>query len=136
MRALVLSLALLAFAIASAGALAGSDRPTALRVTYWADGAKPAPDATWTLRCNPTGGTLPKAGVACRRLAAGGAKLFAPVPRGVACSQIYGGPQRARVVGVVAGQRIWAVFTRQDGCEVERWGRLSPWLLPRGGITT
>jgi hypothetical protein len=135
MRALVMSLSMLALTIASAGALAAG-RATALRITYWEDGAKAAPDATWTLRCNPTAGTLPRASIACRRLAAVGAKLFAPVPRDVACSEIYGGPQRARVVGVVAGQRIWATFTRTDGCQVERWNRVSPWLLPRGGVAT
>ena len=51
------------------------------------------------------------------------------------CTEIYGGPQKARVVGTVAGRRIWATFTRTNGCEIERWSRISPWLVPAGGVT-
>ena len=61
--------------------------------------------------------------------------LFAPLPKGIVCTLIYGGPQKARVVGTVGGKRIWATFTRQNGCHIARWNRLTPWLLPPGGIT-
>lgn len=105
---------------------------TALRIAYWSDGAGRAPDDVWTLRCGPTGGTLPRAARACRRLAVGGPTLFAPVPRDAVCTEIYGGPQTAHVVGLVEGRRIWATFTRVDGCQIARWGRVSPWLLPAG----
>ena len=77
----------------------------------------------------------PRPAVACRRLAAGGPKLFAPLPPNVVCTQIYGGPQKARVVGTVAGRRVRATFTRTDGCQISRWQALSPWLLPPGGVT-
>jgi hypothetical protein len=118
-----------------AGAPATSVEPTALRVVYWQKGAATAaPDSTWTLRCTPPRGTLPRPAVACRRLARGGAGLFAPTPPGTACTQIYGGPQKARVVGVVGGRRVWATFTRTNGCEIARWNKLSPWLLPAGRI--
>ncbi len=60
--------------------------------------------------------------------------LFAPLPKNIVCTEIYGGPQKARIVGTVAGKRIWATFTRQDGCRIDRWNRLAPWLLPPGGI--
>jgi hypothetical protein len=39
------------------------------------------------------------------------------------------------VVGTVKGTRIWTTFTRANGCEIDRWQRLSPWLLPAGGVT-
>jgi len=39
------------------------------------------------------------------------------------------------VVGKVAGKRVWASFSRTNGCHIARWDRLSPWLLPRGGVT-
>ena len=54
----------------------------------------------------------------------------------MACTQIYGGPQMARVVGTIAGRRVWATFNRTDGCQISRWERLSPWLLPAGGVTS
>jgi hypothetical protein len=53
----------------------------------------------------------------------------------MACTEIYGGPQVARVVGVVQGKRIWARFSREDGCQIARWSRVSPWLLPPGGVS-
>lgn len=134
MRAhLVVAVSAVVLVPASAGA--GGDLPTALRVTYWASSASSTPTSSWTLACSPPRGTLPRPAVACRKLAAGGPRLFAPVPRGVACTQIYGGPQRARVVGLVDGTRVWAVLTRTDGCQVERWNRLAPWLLPPGGVS-
>jgi hypothetical protein len=119
--------------VASAGA-APSTGPTSLVLTYWEDGSQAQDREVWTLRCNPAGGTLAKPGVACRKLAAGGWRLFAPVRDGV-CTEIYGGPQVARVVGTVQGKRVWARFTRENGCQISRWNRLSPWLLPPGGAT-
>ena len=128
----VILVALSAFAAAGSSA-AGPLATTTLTVTYRKD-ATSSP-TTWMLRCNPARGTLPRPGVACRRLAVGGAKLFAPAPRNVACTQVYGGPQTALVTGLVAGRRVWARFSRVDGCQIARWIRLSPWLLPPGGMS-
>jgi len=129
---LVLAAAALA---ASVPGSAGTAATTSLTVTFWEDGSRSADRATWTLRCNPARGTLPRPGIACRRLAAGGPGLFAPPPRYSVCTEIYGGPQVARVVGFVQGKRIWASFNRTNGCQISRWDGLSPWLLPRGGVT-
>ena len=62
--------------------------------------------------------------------------LFAPVPKNSVCTEIYGGPQRARVVGTVKGQVVRATFSRTNGCEIARWQRISPWLVPPGGVTS
>ena len=130
-------LALAAAVLASAASgLVGTQSGNSLRITYWKDGLRQDESATWTLRCNPPRGSLARPGVACRRLAAGGTKLFAPLPKDIACTEIYGGPQRARIVGNVAGKRIWAMFQRTNGCEIDRWNRISPWLLPPGGVTS
>jgi hypothetical protein len=129
----VLALALAALGACTAGA-AGTTAPTSLTVTYWEDGIGTG-RITWTLRCNPARGTLPRPGRACLRLAEGGARLFAPLPKDVVCTEIYGGPQVARVIGVVQGKSIWATFQRRNGCEIGRWNGLSPWLLPPGGVT-
>jgi hypothetical protein len=134
MRALLMLLAVGATS-ASALALAATPPGTSLRVTYWEDGAKTRSSVTWTLRCSPPRGTLRRPAIACRRLAAGGPKLFAPIPKDSVCTEIYGGPQRARVVGVVAGRSVWASFARTNGCAIGRWNRVSPWLLPPGGAT-
>ena len=132
----VVAVAVIAAATALAVAFAGSRGPTAttsLTVTYWADGA-PSKAQKWTLRCQPVGGTLQRRVRACAKLKAGGAKLFAPVRPDVMCTEIYGGPQVARVSGKVGGKAVNATFSRTNGCQIDRWDKLSPWLLPHGGV--
>src|SRR5712691_3725103 len=90
-----------------------------LHITVWPTGPGGVHHA-WTLRCSPTGGTLPHRSAACTKLA----RLrhpFAPVPPGVACTDIYGGPQPALVTGTFRGRRVHAAFNRHDGCEIARW---------------
>lgn len=123
--------ALAGVVVATAKGVGG--KPTALTVTYWPNEAVPAESRTWTLRCSPPGGTLPQPARACRRLARLGSAAFAPVPADTACTTIYGGPQVALVRGVLRGRRVWARFLRRDGCEIARWDRLAPWLLPWAG---
>jgi Subtilisin inhibitor-like len=130
------SLVALVAAIAAASASAAPSSGTSLRITYWHDSAKPLQSVTWTLRCNPAGGSLPRPGRACTRLLAGGAKLFAPTPRTSYCTEIYGGPQQARVVGTLRGKPVRGTFSRTNGCEIARWQRISPWLVPPGGVTS
>jgi hypothetical protein len=120
----VIGLALLALASAAAGA-AGS---TALTITIWPDERK-SEAHRYSLRCRPAAGTLPRAASACTRLAAGGAELFVPPPKEQACTEVYGGPQRAIVSGTVDGRRVWVSLRRRDGCEIDRWRKLS-FLLP------
>ena len=130
----VLALAVLALA-ACASVQAGTSSTTSLRISFWEGGSGTKPDSVWTLRCSPAGGTLARPARACTKLAAGGAKLFASFPPDTVCTEIYGGPQRARIVGTVAGKRVWTTLTRTNGCEISRWARVSPWLLPPGGVT-
>ena len=132
MRALVAGLLTAGLATTPAAA-AGSD--TTLRITYWKDSGAPPKSVTWTLRCTPPRGSLPRPVRACRKLARGGAALFAPLPPNIVCTEIYGGPQQARVTGVVRGKPVRATFSRVNGCEIGRWQRISPWLVPRGGVT-
>jgi hypothetical protein len=81
-----------------------------------------APTRVWTLRC-PAGGTLLNAARACRKLEQV-PHPFAPVPKGTACTQIYGGPEIADVRGVFRGRRVAAHFSRGNGCEITRWNRV------------
>jgi hypothetical protein len=119
MRVLLVVAALVSAEVAPARAGGG----LSLVVTVWPDGTAGA-SHRWTLRCAPAGGTLPNAAAACRRLAALAAP-FAPTPKGMACTMIYGGPQAARVTGTFRGRRIWATFHRRDGCELARWNRIA-----------
>jgi Subtilisin inhibitor-like len=123
--ALVVGAALLAAGCAGrASSDGGSSRPagTALEITVLPRGTG-GPARTARLVC-PDGGTLPRAGDACRRLA----RLrepFKPVPKDIACTLIYGGPQVARVRGSFRGRRVAATFNRTNGCEIDRWNRVA-----------
>jgi Subtilisin inhibitor-like len=113
----------------------GSGAPrTALTVSYWEYGLASGKRRVWKLECDPAGGTLKSPRGACQHLARGGRGLFAPVKESAICTEIYGGPQVALVTGTLHGRRVWARFQRGGGCEIERWNRLSPWLLPQGGV--
>lgn len=90
--------------------------------------------STWTLTCGPAGGDHPDPAAACAALeAAGGAAAFEPIPRDVACTEIWGGPQTAHVEGTVGGVPVTADFARSNGCEIARWDALAPLLGSPGG---
>ena len=89
--------------------------------------------STWTLTCQPTGGDHPDPAKACGVLGANGDKAFRPTPAGQACSQVYGGPQKALVRGTWRGKAVDAQFDLENGCEVSRWNMLLG-LLPPGGL--
>ena len=85
-------------------------------------GAREAPTKLWTLRC-PAGGTLPDAADACHDLE----RLndpFGPLPKSVACTEVYGGPQIADVQGTFRDKPVNTRFLRTDGCEIARWNRV------------
>ena len=116
--------ALVATAVASAAPRATTD----LNIVVWPHSTGGTGVKRWTLRCGPVGGTLPHAARACRKLAPL-ARPFAPVPAGVACSDVYSGPQVARVQGTFRGRRVSAMFKRTDSCETARWARVG-FLFP------
>ena len=114
----MLALAAMVAAFTVAGVAPATDR----RITVWPHGPGEEGVGVWRVRCDPAGVTLPRRTVACRALAAL-ERPFAPVPKDVACTQVYGGAQEARVTGTYRGRRIWARFKRTDGCEISRWNR-------------
>ena len=82
---------------------------------------------TALLRCGGAGtSTHPHAEAACAAVAAVGAAGFAPVPKDAMCTQVYGGPETARVTGTVDGVAVDATFSRTNGCEIARWDALAP----------
>jgi hypothetical protein len=96
----------------------GAAPATKLTVTVWPEG-RDGPKQVRTVEC-------PGADV-CGRLSVG---RLAPVPRDRACTSIYGGPNVARVTGTIDGQRVNARFSREDGCEIDRWDRNAALLGP------
>jgi hypothetical protein len=84
---------------------------------------------TWTLTCDPTGGTHPDPSAACAALTAKGKTALPPVAKDVMCTQIYGGPQTAKITGTWSGKPVNASFKRSNGCEISRWKDLQG-LLP------
>ena len=96
---------------------------TSLQITIWPNGQDQTPRHRFTLTCAPAGGTLPQRATACRQLG----KLtrpFAPVPKNVVCTEIYGGPAEALVAGRLRGYSVRARFSLKNGCEIGRWNRL------------
>jgi hypothetical protein len=118
-----------------AGATAASPAATAasseLRIAYWENGLKAGGGKTWTLRCDPAGGTLgtlARERDACRRLAAL-RNPFAPPRKDLMCTQQYGGPDQAQITGIYQGRRVWARLALTDGCQIARFKRLA-FLIP------
>lgn len=117
----------LAFAVTLAGCGGGTGKsgPTGsqLSVTVWPQG-KTSRSFTATLNCPGGTGTMPDARSVCAKLSPLDRSVFAPVPRGTACTEIYGGPEIATVTGTFAGKAIDEAFSRNNGCEIARWQRL------------
>ena len=65
----------------------------------------------WSLECHPAGGTHPD----------------------LICTEIYGGPETARVEGLWEGERVVVTLSRTNGCEIDRWDRWQPVLVVGGG---
>jgi Subtilisin inhibitor-like len=102
------------------GSGAGTSAATELTISVQPQGAG-GPAREWTLRCDPAGGTLPRAQEACSQLTA---EALEPLAPGTVCTQIYGGPQKARVRGRIDGSPVDARFSRTNGCEIHRWDTL------------
>ena len=109
--------------------LLGGSPSADLRITVWPAG-RDHPARVATLRCDPVAGTLSARAAACGRLGAFPISPFAPTPVGIACTQIYGGPDEALVVGRFRGRPVWARFHRRDGCGIARWNRVSFLFAP------
>ena len=93
-----------------------------LTITYWPTG-RGGEARSATLRCDPDGGSHPDPAGACDALL-DHEDALEPVGQGVACTEVYGGPQLA----TVSGANVHAVFSRENGCQIARWEQLAPLL--------
>jgi hypothetical protein len=104
----------------------GAGVTTNLTIEFSDDAGK---TSTWTLTCDPAGGTHPHPAAACAALAAKGKTALPPVAKNMICTQIYGGSQTAKITGTWQGETVNAEFSRKNGCEISRWKALEG-LLP------
>ena len=96
---------------------------TVLTITFWPEGREGPPQEA-KLTCDPDGGTHTSPAQACKALRAD-ADALAPLPPDSICTQIYGGPEEAEITGTLDGEEIQATFSRQNGCEIDRWERMA-----------
>jgi hypothetical protein len=87
------------------------------------------PPSTWTLSCSePVEGTHPEAAAACAHLRTL-EDPFAPLPPDIVCTEQFGGPQTAQVLGSWDGKLVDLELSRVDGCRISQWDSLVP-LVP------
>jgi hypothetical protein len=130
MKVLLLVPLLLLTACSAGGqdSLATDDGPRDV-LTVELDRGDGTPAESWTLECEePAASTHPDAGAACAALEALD-DPFAPLPDDMACTEIYGGPQEARVTGSWNRSNVDLTVHRRNGCEIGQWDSLVP-LLP------
>jgi Subtilisin inhibitor-like len=85
-------------------------------------GQQVTPGQSWTLRCDPAGGTYPKAARACAELA----KLrdiFWPPLGHVMCPMIMTTAARITVKGTYYGRKVDETII-DGGCDITRWAKL------------
>ncbi|MBM3681500.1 MAG: hypothetical protein FJW81_09340, partial [Actinobacteria bacterium] len=119
----LVALALLAACGGTDDGAADAGGPTALEIALWPAGEGQGTAVVATLTCDPAGGDLPDPAAACAALAAE-ADALEPVGPDIACTEIYGGPEEARITGTLDGVEVAVRLSRVDGCEIDRWERL------------
>ncbi|MBW1604590.1 hypothetical protein JJV70_21310 [Streptomyces sp. JJ66] len=120
-------------AVSGAPALACPPPAKADRLVITYQESPTAPVERFVLECHPAGGNHPQAKEACAAVerASGdraAPSVWEPVGEHQMCTQIYGGPQTARITGEWRGRAVDARFSRDNGCEIHRWERLTPAL--------
>ena len=108
----------------AAGDIAQADDD--LQVTL--DPGDGSPLQEWTLSCRDTPeGSHPDAGAACEHLR-GMQDPFAPLGADAVCTEQFGGPETARVIGRWDGEPVDLELSRSDGCRIAQWDALGPLL--------
>jgi hypothetical protein len=137
MRASALIVVLLTLVVAACGddsSSSGAGQTVNLTLTV-SDGE--GKDAKATLTCDEstaegTGFLESGAEEACRNARDLEKFLTTPPPEDRACTQIYGGPQKARITGTFGEKDVAREITRSNGCDIEDWKQAQPLLDPSG----
>ena len=130
---LVAPAALLLTACGTAGGqepdAAGSPGAAERTLVVEVDAGDGGPPQRWTLVCGDEAtGEHPEPAAACARVLRTD-DPFAPPPADLVCTQLYGGPETARVTGTWDGDPVDVELSREDGCAIARWDSLVP-LVP------
>jgi Subtilisin inhibitor-like len=128
MRALLIALLVAAVGCGASQGAAVATPETQLTISYWPEGRGSSDPETYTLRCDPDGGTVPRAATVCNKLDTL-ERPFARPSKNIMCTDQYGGPQQALITGRHKGNRIWTVIGMRNGCEISRAKRLA-FLVP------
>jgi hypothetical protein len=121
--ATMIACAALAAGCGDDGATGGDQPDTNLRLALDVDGPGGKAPQTAQIICEQEMDTSP-----CPEVAELDAADLAPVPTGMACTEIYGGPETATISGILHGEAVNATLRRSNGCEIERFNRTAPLL--------
>jgi hypothetical protein len=106
---------------------------TDLDISFWPEGKDAGEPQRYALTCpgpsvDGPSGDHPDPKAACDVVYKLSAADFEPVPPDAVCTEIYGGPQQARLEGTFAGDDVVPValdLSRENGCQIELWDRFA-----------
>ena len=102
---------------------------TDLDITVWPDGKGAGGPQRYTLSCPEPSGDHPDPEKACEAVYDLNPDDFEPVPADAICTEIYGGPQQARLEGTFAGGDdvvpVALDLSRENGCQIDLWDRFA-----------
>ncbi len=100
---------------------------TRLVVSVDPDGRGPEPAKKTRVSCG-----TPRESTVCAEASALEPSDVDPVDPATACTELFGGPETARLRGRVRGRAVDARFARNNGCEIARWDKVAPLLEAAG----
>lgn len=98
-----------------------TDAATSLTITLREVADTGDEPVTFTLQCDPVGGSLPVAATACENLAMVTVDPFAPVPSDRLCLDVIEGPGQITATGRWEGDAVDAQFSLRNSCETARF---------------
>jgi hypothetical protein len=110
------------------GAPDGAAGATELTIALDADGPGGEPETKAEIACAATDTDAEAGHEACRVIERLTPEAAEPIPQDVACTEIYGGPDLARVEGTLEGEPVHLRLTRANGCEIARFDLWTPLL--------
>jgi hypothetical protein len=104
----------------------GADGPRHHRLARRKDKGEPQ---RYTLSCPEPSGEHPDPEKACEAVYDLNTEDFEPVSPDAICTEIYGGPERARLEGTFAGGDdvvpVALDLSRENGCQIDLWDRFA-----------